>query len=101
LAYLEEEVVGTSALYRRLWRSASYQLDQMDWITTRMSLAQEGRRVAIKQCQNKDEAQALCNFLWNEGERHKEDLMQIELDLIQLKHFWKVEPVQERSFTKP
>jgi len=66
-----------------------------------VTIAQEGRRVAIKQCQSREEAQALANFLWNEGERHKEDLMQIELDLMQLKHFWKVEPVQERSFTKP
>jgi hypothetical protein len=66
-----------------------------------MSLKDEGRRVAIKQCQNQDEAQALVNFLWNEGERHKEDLMAIELDLLTLKHFWKVEPVQERTFVKP
>jgi len=92
---MEKETLGSVALYGRVRNSSPDKLDKMG------TLAQEGRRVAIKQCQNRDEAQALCNFLWNEGERHREDLIQIELDLMQLKHFWKVEPIQERTFTKP
>jgi hypothetical protein len=61
----------------------------------------EGRGVAIKHCQNKDEAQALCNFLWNEIQRHKEDIQDAELDLRQLKVQWGVKPIQELVFMKP
>ena len=61
----------------------------------------DGRGIAIKHCQNKDEAQALCNFLWNEGQRHKSDIADLELDIRLLKAIWGVEPVQEQVFVTP
>ena len=61
----------------------------------------EGRDVAIKHCQNKDEAQALCNFLWNEGQRHQEDIADLMLDIRLLKAIWGVVPVQKVQFVKP
>jgi len=61
----------------------------------------DGRGIAIKRCQNENEAQALCNFLWNEGQRHKNDIADLELDIRLLKAIWGVEPVQELVFMTP
>jgi hypothetical protein len=55
----------------------------------------------ITHCENKDQAQALVNFLWNEGERHKRDIKAIneDLDLLWIK--WSVAPSCIREFIKP
>lgn len=50
---------------------------------------------------NKDEAQALANFLWNEKERHLGDVIDIDIDLDRLRVIWGVSPRQEREFVKP
>ena len=61
----------------------------------------DGRGITIERCQNKNEAQALYNFLWNEGQRHKNDIADLELDIRLLKAIWGVEPVQELVFMTP
>jgi hypothetical protein len=50
---------------------------------------------------NRDQAQALANFLWNERHRHYKDIFQIEDDLDQLAIHWKVQPSQELKFVIP
>lgn len=52
-------------------------------------------------CKNKDEAQALANFLWNEIERHLDNVVQIENDLGVLYKKWDVRASHERQFVKP
>ena len=52
-------------------------------------------------CETKDEAQALANFLWNEKERHLEDVSDIEMDLEDLEKYWDVRPRKERAFVRP
>ena len=51
--------------------------------------------------ENRDQAQALANFLWNEKERHKDDIGQIERDLEALKQKWDVSPRLRRMFVRP
>ena len=55
----------------------------------------------ITHCNNKDEAQALANFLWNEGERHMEDIGVISEDLELLREKWGVLPTYVKAFVKP
>lgn len=50
---------------------------------------------------NKDEAQALAGFLWNEKERHLDDVQNIIIDLLKLKKVWKVQPRRLKEFVKP
>ena len=51
-------------------------------------------------CETQDEAQALANFLWNEKERHLEDVSDIEMDLEDLEKYWDVRPRKERAFVR-
>lgn len=55
----------------------------------------------ITYCENKDQAQALANFLWNEGERHRRDIEAINEDIDLLWKKWKVAPNRIRMFVKP
>ncbi len=55
----------------------------------------------VRHCRNRDEAQALANFLWNEQQRHWDDIDQINNDLAELKEGWGVEPIEKREFIKP
>ena len=55
----------------------------------------------ITYCNNKDEAQALANFLWNEGERHRGDIEVIHEDLKLLWKKWEVLPTYIKAFVKP
>ncbi len=55
----------------------------------------------IVSCENKDQAQALANFLWNEGERHRRDIEAINEDLGLLWIKWKAAPNCIRMFVKP
>lgn len=50
--------------------------------------------------ENRDQAQALANFLWNEMERHKEDTKEIKKDLEVLKEKWHVAPILRRIFAR-
>ena len=58
-------------------------------------------KVEITNCANRDEAQALSNFLWNEKMRHIDDIQIIEKDLDDLKLKWAVWPDLKRRFVKP
>jgi len=58
-------------------------------------------KVPIVACENKDQAQALANFLYNEKERHMDDVMKIILDLLEIKQKWGIEPSNERKFVIP
>jgi hypothetical protein len=55
----------------------------------------------IEFVQNREEAQALADFLWNEKKRHEEDIANIDADLEQLKVKWWVEPRGIKRFVKP
>lgn len=55
----------------------------------------------ITHCSNKNEAQALASFLWNERERHIKDIHCINDDLLSLEVKWDVEPTRIRRFVKP
>ena len=57
--------------------------------------------VKVTYCENKDQAQALANFLWNEKERHKKDIDSIDDDLHVLYYEWRVVPSEKREFVKP
>jgi len=57
--------------------------------------------VEVTYCKNKDEAQALANFLWNEKERHLKDVREIDLDIVSLEIRWEVRPNKIRAFVKP
>lgn len=48
--------------------------------------------------ENKDQAQALANFLWNEVRRHLEDIQHAEKDLKLLYIHWGVDPVRKRIY---
>ena len=52
-------------------------------------------------CENIDEARALANFLWNEGERHRRDIEAINEDLDSLWTKWHVAPSYIKAFVKP
>lgn len=54
-----------------------------------------------RSCNTKDEAQALANFLWNEGERHMGDVYDIKRDIAELKKKWEVVPSKVVEFVKP
>lgn len=49
----------------------------------------------------KFEAEALANFLWNEMERHIDDIEAIVADLKLLQKKWGVEPKRIREFVRP
>lgn len=51
--------------------------------------------------ENRDQAQALANFLWNEMQRHRDDIGQIERDLKALKRKWNVIPLLRRVYVRP
>lgn len=51
--------------------------------------------------ENRDQAQALANFLWNERERHRDDIDQIEEDLKVLEEKWNVTPLLRRVYVRP
>lgn len=51
--------------------------------------------------ENREQAQALANFLWSEKERHRDDIEQIEKDLETLREKWRVEPLLKRIFVRP
>ena len=51
--------------------------------------------------ENRDQAQTLYNFLWNDRERHREDIEQIERDLKALEEKWKVTPRLRRVYVRP
>lgn len=57
--------------------------------------------VKIMHCENKDQAQALANFLWNEKRRHMKDIHSINDDLLSLKVKWDVIPNNVVAFVKP
>ena len=56
------------------------------------------RQAKIISVANRDEAQALANLLWNERERHKDDIRQINTDLRNLKRIWNIIPHGKRIF---
>jgi len=47
--------------------------------------------------ENRDQAQTLYDFLWNDRERHREDIEQIERDLRTLEKQWGVTPEDVRQ----
>lgn len=55
----------------------------------------------VTYCNNRYEAQALANFLWNERERHKKDVEAITEDLDLLLTKWNVQPDHVSRFVKP
>ena len=55
----------------------------------------------ITYCENRDEAQALVNFLWNEKGRHLNDVREIWEDIHLLLKKWGVVPSRIRRFVKP
>jgi hypothetical protein len=59
------------------------------------------KSIPVTRIANKDQAQALANFLWNEKERHLDDVANCYEDLVTLAEEWGVEPVLERLFVKP
>lgn len=61
----------------------------------------EQREMETVHCNNKDEAQALANFLWNEGKRHERDIEAINKDLDSLWIKWHVGANCIRRFVKP
>lgn len=52
-------------------------------------------------CENKDQAQALANFLWNEKRRHLKDVRVINDDLVMLELKWEIVPNNVVTFVKP
>ncbi len=52
-------------------------------------------------CENKDQAQALANFLWNEKQRHLKDVKVIRDDLVMLEIKWGIVPNNVVAFVKP
>lgn len=61
----------------------------------------EQSEIKIAHCDNKDQAQALANFLWNERERHIKDIYAITDDLTILESKWDIKPTREKIFVKP
>jgi len=55
----------------------------------------------VMHCENKDQAQALADLLWNEKERHAKDIRNIEVDLNLIWHKWHITPHYKRRFVKP
>lgn len=51
--------------------------------------------------QNKNQAQALATLLWNEMQRHMEDVKKIREDLSLLRYKWGVCPIEVREFLEP
>jgi hypothetical protein len=51
--------------------------------------------------ENHDQAQALSNFLWNEMQRHMDDIEQIAEDLKVLEEKWNVTPRLRRVYVRP
>ena len=51
--------------------------------------------------ENDDQAQALANFLWNEMQRHTDDIEQIAQDLKALQEKWAVTPRLRRVYVRP
>jgi len=47
------------------------------------------------------ETQALAPLLWNEMQRHRDDIEQIERDLHTLKEKWRVIPCLRRVYVRP
>ena len=58
-------------------------------------------KIEPRHCANKEEAQALVNFLWNEKWRHLEDIANIDTDLREAEQVWEVVPFRKRAFVKP
>lgn len=58
-------------------------------------------KIPVTFCESKEEAKALAGFLWNEKERHLDDIVEISKDLSELKRKFGVEPSKERRFVKP
>jgi hypothetical protein len=56
------------------------------------------RRVHVE---NRDQAQALANFLWNEEQRHYQDIAVIARDLNILFFKWDVMPSKDLQFVEP
>lgn len=54
----------------------------------------------VREVESKEEAQALAQFLYNEGCRHGEDIRQILEDLRRLEKRWGVIPRRIREFVK-
>jgi hypothetical protein len=52
-------------------------------------------------CENRDQAQALADFLWNEKQRHLKDIKAIHHDLIVLRVKWDVVSNNVVAFVKP
>ncbi len=50
--------------------------------------------------ETKDQAQAMADFLWNEIQRHTEDIERCQFDLANIKNHWDVNPHQERIFVE-
>ena len=57
--------------------------------------------IPVIEVANVDQAQALANFLWNEQQRHWEDIQVIRKDLEKLRSKWLVEPTCEVAFIVP
>ena len=63
--------------------------------------AEQCEKIEVTHCENKDQAQALANFLWNEKQRHLEDVRAINMDLARLSIQWSVNPNHVVAFVKP
>lgn len=57
-------------------------------------------KVRMVALENKDQAQAMADFLWNEKQRHLEDICKINLDLNTISDKWNVLPRHERIFVE-
>ena len=53
-----------------------------------------------RKLRSREEAIALADFLWNEQQRHLDDLNQIASDLLKLKKKYKVKPRMVREFVE-
>ena len=63
--------------------------------TLPMEANMQVKTVGVK---NKEVAQALANLLWNEKERHQDDIRNINKDLHNLAQIWGITPSKERLF---
>jgi len=92
---------------RTYMKSAGYEDETIDKLLRSPEIdpyaqnIEQSDEVEVTYCKNKDEAQALANFLWNEKERHLKDIHVIMLDLALLKVKWEVKPLTIVRFVKP
>lgn len=56
--------------------------------------------VEVIKIENKDQAQSMANFLWNECQRHYDDIERARKDLAKLRVDWGVVPNLKRVYVE-